>query len=123
MLSDPLFYRSKESFKPLFRYWNQLSPLQQEHLMCQMQSIDLALLKRQQELLKPTLLTSQTFEAFTNFFYSGNASDQKEGAKAARDGQVGCLVLAGGQGSRLRFEGPKGLYPISPIKHKSLFQL
>jgi UDP-N-acetylglucosamine/UDP-N-acetylgalactosamine diphosphorylase len=36
---------------------------------------------------------------------------------------VGCILIAGGQGSRLRFNGPKGMYPISPIKNKSLFQL
>jgi len=37
--------------------------------------------------------------------------------------KVAVLIVAGGQGSRLGFEGPKGLYQISPIKEKSLFQL
>jgi UDP-N-acetylglucosamine/UDP-N-acetylgalactosamine diphosphorylase len=36
---------------------------------------------------------------------------------------VGCLLVAGGQGSRLSFEGPKGTFPVSLIQHKSLFQL
>ncbi|MGZ3809994.1 MAG: UTP--glucose-1-phosphate uridylyltransferase, partial [Bacteriovorax sp.] len=34
-----------------------------------------------------------------------------------------CLLVAGGQGSRLSFEGPKGTFPVSLIQHKSLFQL
>ena len=38
-------------------------------------------------------------------------------------GKVGAFVVAGGQGTRLGFGGPKGAYPISPIKEKSLFQM
>ena len=38
-------------------------------------------------------------------------------------GRVGAFVVAGGQGTRLGFDGPKGAYPISPIKGKSLFQI
>lgn len=34
-------------------------------------------------------------------------------------GKTGCIILAGGQGTRLNFEGPKGLFPI---KGKPLFQ-
>lgn len=36
---------------------------------------------------------------------------------------MGCLVVAGGQGTRLQLQGPKGLYPISVIRKKTLFQL
>ena len=45
------------------------------------------------------------------------------GESLLRDGKVAVLIVAGGQGSRLGFEGPKGEYPISPLKGKSLFQL
>lgn len=37
--------------------------------------------------------------------------------------KVAVLVVAGGQGSRLGFEGPKGTFPLSPVKGKTLFQL
>ncbi len=37
-------------------------------------------------------------------------------------GKVAALTVAGGQGSRLGFDGPKGTYPITPIKAKTLFQ-
>ncbi|HNT43131.1 MAG TPA: UTP--glucose-1-phosphate uridylyltransferase [Syntrophorhabdaceae bacterium] len=37
--------------------------------------------------------------------------------------KVAVLVVAGGQGSRLGFDGPKGTFPLSPVKRKTLFQL
>lgn len=48
---------------------------------------------------------------------------RKEGEKALSNGEVAFFVVAGGQGSRLGFEHPKGLFPISPILQKSLFQI
>ncbi len=40
-----------------------------------------------------------------------------------RRGKVAGFVVAGGQGTRLGFDGPKGNFPISPIKKKTLFQI
>ncbi|MBO5724619.1 MAG: UTP--glucose-1-phosphate uridylyltransferase, partial [Lentisphaeria bacterium] len=45
----------------------------------------------------------------------------EEGRKLLREGQVAFLVVAGGQGTRLGFDGPKGTYPICPVTGKSLF--
>lgn len=65
-------------------------------------------------------------------FFSFPASNSKEeslyaqarikGAELIRDGKVGLLTVAGGQGTRLGFDGPKGTYPITPVLHKTLFQ-
>ncbi|MCF6174188.1 MAG: UDPGP type 1 family protein [Victivallaceae bacterium] len=44
------------------------------------------------------------------------------GTQLISDGKVAALTVAGGQGSRLGFDGPKGTYPITPIKEKTLFQ-
>ena len=38
-----------------------------------------------------------------------------------QNGQVGVVIVAGGQGSRLGFNGPKGVYPIGAVTGSSLF--
>jgi UDP-N-acetylglucosamine/UDP-N-acetylgalactosamine diphosphorylase len=48
---------------------------------------------------------------------------RQAGETLLRNGKVAVLIVAGGQGSRLGFEGPKGIYKISPVKQKPLFQL
>ncbi len=45
------------------------------------------------------------------------------GESLIRGGKVAVLIVAGGQGSRLGFDGPKGSFPISPVMKKPLFQL
>src|SRR5574344_2970920 len=43
------------------------------------------------------------------------------GEKELRAGKVAALLVAGGQGSRLGYEGPKGCYSIGPITGAPLF--
>ena len=45
------------------------------------------------------------------------------GRQALRDGRVAAFTVAGGDGSRLGWDGPKGTYPITPIKGHSLFRV
>lgn len=48
---------------------------------------------------------------------------RRRGEQALRDGRVGMILVAGGQGSRLGFEHPKGMYPIGPVSGCSLFAI
>lgn len=43
------------------------------------------------------------------------------GQAALRAGKVGAFLVAGGQGTRLGYDGPKGRYPVGPITNRSLF--
>jgi len=45
------------------------------------------------------------------------------GADALAAGEVGVILVAGGSGTRLGYEGPKGTFPIGPVSLASLFQI
>lgn len=45
------------------------------------------------------------------------------GEQLFQRGEVAMLTVAGGLGTRLNFPGPKGLLPVTPLKHKPLFQV
>lgn len=45
------------------------------------------------------------------------------GSKAIQDGRVAAFTVAGGQGTRLGYDGPKGTYPVTPVTEKTLFQV
>jgi UDP-N-acetylglucosamine/UDP-N-acetylgalactosamine diphosphorylase len=45
------------------------------------------------------------------------------GAEAIRRGKVALFIVAGGQGSRLKYDPPKGTFPICPITEKTLFHV
>ncbi len=47
----------------------------------------------------------------------------KRGVSLIRRNKVAAFTVAGGQGTRLGFDGPKGAFPISPVRNKPLFQL
>jgi UDP-N-acetylglucosamine/UDP-N-acetylgalactosamine diphosphorylase len=52
-----------------------------------------------------------------------SAAERATGEAALRRGEVAALVVAGGQGSRLGFDRPKGMYPVGPVSGASLFQV
>ncbi len=47
----------------------------------------------------------------------------RRGSRALEDGQVAVVLVAGGQGTRLGHDGPKGTFPVGPVSNKSLFQI
>ncbi|MBS0629604.1 MAG: UTP--glucose-1-phosphate uridylyltransferase [Verrucomicrobia bacterium] len=51
----------------------------------------------------------------------GNAEEIALGHSLIKEGKVGCIVLAGGDGSRLGWDGPKGTFPV--WNGKTLFQM
>ncbi len=52
-----------------------------------------------------------------------HAEARAHGQKLLREGKVAAFVVAGGQGTRLGYEGPKGCLEVTPVVKKSLFQV
>jgi UDP-N-acetylglucosamine/UDP-N-acetylgalactosamine diphosphorylase len=59
--------------------------------------------------------------------YGGNPDEfaraHERGLEVQRAGRVGVFVVAGGQGSRLGFAGPKGALPVGPASERTLFEI
>jgi len=108
----------------LLSHWKQLNTQQKTNLLLQIHLLDLSLLKNlQAEVFAKKKSQPPSLAPFQSFVTAENEKDHLLGRLLIQEGKTALVVLAGGQGSRLRFEGPKGCYPISNIKKKSLYQL
>ncbi|WP_426449531.1 UTP--glucose-1-phosphate uridylyltransferase [Paenibacillus sp. S-38] len=112
----------------LLRYYHELRPEEQERLLEQVGGLDFGRMARLfGKAGQPPELTGtiEPIRAVHWVDYSDAEREQFEeaGWELLRQGKVGALVVAGGQGSRLGHEGPKGTYDIGLPSGKSLFQL
>jgi UDP-N-acetylglucosamine/UDP-N-acetylgalactosamine diphosphorylase len=48
---------------------------------------------------------------------------EQRGRQLVNEGKIAAFLVAGGQGTRLGYDGPKGQFPVTPIKNKPLFQV
>ena len=117
----------------VFRFWNELGLESRTKLLAQLGEIDLELMATLNQKFVQSIqnhLTQQKLEP-ADFISLPNTPEElqsfnkakKLGEKALKAGRVAAFLVAGGQGTPLGFDGPKGSFPVSPIKKKSLFQL
>jgi UDP-N-acetylglucosamine/UDP-N-acetylgalactosamine diphosphorylase len=118
----------------LLRFWPRLAQQQRRGLLAQIGELDLAKVDDWVEKIVSSAGPSGTqgkIEAPD--YYKAQPQDERQerlykkargiGAEAICEGSVAAFVVAGGQGTRLGFDGPKGDYHISPVRNKTLFQL
>lgn len=108
----------------LLNDWHFLSDKQKQILLKQIEALDVEMFCAQKKLL---FVDSNVHEPvifpFTEYDRAGNADDAQAGRKLIANGLVGCILIAGGQATRLQTDNPKGMFPVTVIKQKSLFQL
>jgi UDP-N-acetylglucosamine/UDP-N-acetylgalactosamine diphosphorylase len=118
----------------VFAFWDYLPPSERAALANQAAEIDLAEVDR----LNQSLVFKQggvgvNLEGLspapsTRLPENGGdpvrwAAAKAEGEAALRAGRVAAFTVAGGQGTRLGYDGPKGTFAVTPLKKKSLFQV
>lgn len=103
-----------------------LEPEARAHLVGQLQALDFGELSElySQRDTTFTVPTPERIAPLPGVLPDGDdPAARRTGEEALARGEVAVVVVAGGQGSRLGFEHPKGLYPIGPVSGMSLFQL
>lgn len=113
-------------------FWDQLDAAGREALLAQVGEIDFDALETTRSLLASRLAGAAPAAAdaaapMEPAPVAELAGDDLAKARAAgeaelRAGRVGAIVVAGGQGSRLGFDGPKGCYPVGPVTDAPLFR-
>jgi UDP-N-acetylglucosamine/UDP-N-acetylgalactosamine diphosphorylase len=118
----------------IFRFWGELTDQEREGLLARAREIDLEEISR----LVETHVTGEQelahgFDDLEPAPYQalpehGGDPDQwqkalEAGEEAIRAGRVAAFTVAGGQGTRLGYDGPKGTFPVTPVTHKTLFQV
>ncbi len=96
---------------------------EQEVLIENILAVDVQKFKKQQALFSQDRSVPQEITPYKSLLKSGSKEKAELGLKAVSQGKCGAILIAGGQGTRLGHEGPKGTFPITPIYHKSLFQI
>lgn len=115
----------------VFRFWDRLDAASRERLAAQAAGVDLALVARALDIARPAPRPNSGRLAPPPVVrlpeHGGDAAAWcaagRRGEEILADGGVGILVVAGGQGTRLGFAGPKGAFPIGPVTDRSLFAL
>ena len=114
----------------VLRFWDRLDSDAQRALAQQAAALDLPALLRGYRATQRTEAGPAKIEppAVESLPERGGDAAQWAAARARgeallREGRVALMVVAGGQGSRLGFDGPKGLYPLGPVTDRTLFAL
>lgn len=116
----------------VFRFWDELSAASRAQLVGQLEAVDFDLVSRLGGLLQAPAggRAPSSFDP-PELFPLERTGDQEERAHEARcrgeellgQGRVGFLLVAGGQASRLGYDGPKGAFPVGPVTGRTLFEL
>lgn len=122
-----------ENQQHLLQFWDELNADQQASLRQQIEAIDFAQLE---ELFQKAAADETPWGEMADRAQAPPAvtlddladpetiqQAREAGEAALRRGEVGFILVAGGQGTRLGFELPKGMYPIGPLSGRTLFQM
>jgi len=122
------FERSQEH---LLRHWGQLTEPQRERLARQVLELQppllMQLFRGEDDAPDWTQLANLAEPPSAVRLAGTSATARQEarqrGEQLLRDGRLGMVLVAGGQGTRLGFPYPKGMFPIGPVSGRSLFQV
>lgn len=108
----------------VLRYYETLSPTEQESLLRQIENLDLTRdYKGLMTTPSPRGQLAPPTDALTLPEIQAHKAEYRQiGLEAIRTGKVAAVLLAGGQGTRLGFAHPKGMFNIGKTRTLYIFQ-
>ena len=127
-LDEAKFLLKKYNQEHLLNGYENLDENKKKMLLDQIFSIDFELINSLYENTKKELNSSADKIEPMEYLDKYKLNDkykyyEKLGKDAIKQGKLAAVTMAGGQGTRLGHNGPKGTYDIGLDSHKSLFEL
>lgn len=117
----------------VLRFWDSLDDRGRQRLAAQLEALDPALIAELAETYvkhKPPVPLPKDIQPAQAFPRTADASRRQlyrkaeaRGRELLKQGKIAAFLVAGGQGTRLGYDGPKGEFPVTPIKNKPLLQV
>ena len=134
MANHPLIEKFQQAGQgQVFAFFGQASPEEQRRLLDEAAEIDLGEIARLTQTLLARGGATVNLDGLAPAPYEprpehgGDAAAwvqaRAAGEAVLRAGRVAAFTVAGGQGTRLGYDGPKGTFPVTPVKAKPLFQV
>lgn len=108
----------------VLKYYEELSGEQRQALLAQIESTDMSILEaclHKEELVKKGVITPLAAMQLDEIA-ANRESYTRTGTMAIKAGKVGAVLLAGGMGTRLGSDDPKGMYNVGVTKELYIFQ-
>ena len=120
--------KKKYNQEHLLNFYDEMEENKQNKLLEQIENIDFELIKSLYDKTKDGIKNEDANIEPIDFIDKYKLNEdykyyEEIGEKAIKAGKLAVVTMAGGQGTRLGHNGPKGTYDIGLDSHKSLFEL
>ncbi len=108
----------------VLKYYDELSTQEQEALLDQIAATDMSILaacKHKEDLVKKGVITPLAAMQLDEI-EANKESFTATGLEAIKEGKVGAVLLAGGMGTRLGSDDPKGMYNVGLTRELYIFE-
>ena len=108
----------------VLKYYDELSEAQKQELLDQIEATDMSILeacKHKEDLAQKGVITPLAAMELSEI-EANKESFTATGLEAIKGGKVGALLLAGGMGTRLGSDNPKGMYNVGLTRDLYIFE-
>ena len=121
-------YLKKENAEYLLRFYDELSEIEKVELFKQIEHIDFELMKKLYDSRNIPPIKNKKIENIAHEILEKIPKEERKkycerGEELLRSNKVAVCQMAGGQGTRLGYNGPKGTFEVNLKEPKTIFEI